>query len=40
MGHKEQFFMMVVRHWSKLPRETVDGLSLEMFKVSTLSNLM
>jgi len=29
---KKCFTQRIVRHWSRLPREVVDGLSLEAFK--------
>lgn len=32
--------MMVVRRWSRLPKEGVDDPSLAMFKVSALSSLI
>jgi len=40
---KEFFTMRVVRHWNKLPKEVVDGLSLEVIEVRldrVLSNLI
>ncbi|KFP23785.1 hypothetical protein N325_05088, partial [Colius striatus] len=40
---KNFFTIRVVEHWNKLPRETVNALSLETFKVrldGTLSNLI
>ncbi|KFR10508.1 hypothetical protein N306_13320, partial [Opisthocomus hoazin] len=29
---KKFFFMRVVKHWNRLPREAVDAPSLELFK--------
>ncbi|KFM02106.1 hypothetical protein AS27_14356, partial [Aptenodytes forsteri] len=40
---KKFFTMSVVRHWNRLAREAVDGLSLEVFKArldGALSNLV
>ena len=41
---RKKFFMMrVVKHWHRLPKEVVDGPSLETFKVrldGALSNLI
>ena len=30
---KKKYMIKIVRHWSKLPRELVDALSLQIFKV-------
>ena len=30
---KKRFMMKVVKHWNRLPREAIDGPSLETFKV-------
>jgi len=30
---KKYFTVKVVKHWSRLPREVVDALSLEIYKV-------
>ena len=44
MDIKKMFFTIrMVRHWKSLPRDVVDALSLETFKVSldqALSNLI
>ena len=40
---KRSFTVRVVRHWNRLPRDVVDVLSLETFKVrldQALSNLI
>ena len=43
LNWKRYFTMRVVRHWNRLPRETVDVPSLEVFKArldGVLSNLV
>ncbi|KFW12552.1 hypothetical protein N326_08186, partial [Eurypyga helias] len=44
LGIRKKFFIEgVVRHWNRLPRETVDALSLEVSKArldEALSNLV
>jgi len=44
LGIRKKFFSMrVVKHWNRLPRETVAAPSLEVFKASldgALSNLV
>lgn len=44
MGDKEEIFSVkVARHWNRLPRETVDTPSLEVFEAKLgggLSNLV
>ncbi|KFV45940.1 hypothetical protein N341_12761, partial [Tyto alba] len=40
---KRFFVVRVVRHWNRLPREVVDGPSMEMFKArldGTLSSII
>ena len=40
---RKKFFIVKVRHWSRLPREAVDAPSLEAFKArldGALSNLV
>jgi len=40
---KKSFIVRLVKHWHRLPRDLVDALSLETFKVrldQALSNLM
>jgi len=44
IGHEKMFITVrVVRHWNRLPKDMVDCLSLEIFKVrldQALSNLI